>query len=188
MSWVRQDLWDSPGWGKECEPGWWRLRYGATALWLCVGEGSEEVQWLLSAVLSGRTLSPSCRPHARHFSSSLYVSGAAQAAFTPHWSSGGVNPSKFVCWPFKRNFLELQKLPSSSDSIPAGFYSQKLWVLLFLALEPWAGDSGVGLGPSNSSGGTSLPIFIHYTWVWDQTIPRLQASYQFQCSFLIPEL
>ena len=32
------------------------------------------------------------------------------------------------------------------DSIPASFYSQKLWGLIFLALEPWAGEPGVGLG------------------------------------------
>ena len=35
---------------------------------------------------------------------------------------------------------------SSTDSIPAGFYSQKLWGLIFLALEPWAGETSVGLG------------------------------------------
>ena len=35
---------------------------------------------------------------------------------------------------------------SSFDSIPASFYSQKLWGLIFLALEPWAGEPGVGLG------------------------------------------
>ena len=35
---------------------------------------------------------------------------------------------------------------SSTDSITAGFCSQKLWGLTFLALEPWAGGPGVGLG------------------------------------------
>ena len=35
---------------------------------------------------------------------------------------------------------------SFTDSIPAGFCSQKLWGLIFLALEPWAGGPGVGLG------------------------------------------
>ena len=35
---------------------------------------------------------------------------------------------------------------SSTNSIPTGFYSLKLWGLIFLALEPWAGWSGVGLG------------------------------------------
>ena len=35
---------------------------------------------------------------------------------------------------------------SSTDSVPAGFYSQTSWGLIFLALEPWAGGPGVGLG------------------------------------------
>ena len=34
---------------------------------------------------------------------------------------------------------------SSTDSIPTGFCSQKLWELIFLALEPLAGGPGVGL-------------------------------------------
>ena len=35
---------------------------------------------------------------------------------------------------------------SYTDSIPAGFCSQKLWGLIFLALEPWAREAGMGLG------------------------------------------
>ena len=50
------------------------------ALWLCVGEGSEKVQWLLSAVLSGRKLFPSSHSDARHFISSPYATCALQAA------------------------------------------------------------------------------------------------------------
>ena len=34
----------------------------------------------------------------------------------------------------------------STDSILAGFCSQKLWGLNFLALESWTGGLGVGLG------------------------------------------
>ena len=43
---------------------------------------------------------------------------------------------------------ELLRAPaaSSTDSIPIGFHRQKLWGLIFLALEPWAGGPGVGLG------------------------------------------
>ena len=44
------------------------------------GEGSEKVQWLLSAVLSRRKLSPSSRPDSTHFSSSPYAAGALQGA------------------------------------------------------------------------------------------------------------
>ena len=32
------------------------------------------------------------------------------------------------------------------DSIPTDFCSQKLWGLIFLALESWTGVPGVGLG------------------------------------------
>ena len=35
---------------------------------------------------------------------------------------------------------------SSTDLIPTGFCSQKLWGFIFLALETWAGGPGVGLG------------------------------------------
>ena len=35
---------------------------------------------------------------------------------------------------------------SSTDSLPTDFCSQKLWGLTFLALEPWAGGSSLGLG------------------------------------------
>ena len=42
---------------------------------------------------------------------------------------------------------ELPGAPAAStDSIPTGFRSQKLWRLIFLALEPWAGGPGAGLG------------------------------------------
>ena len=62
--------------------------------------------------------------------------------------------------------------PSHSASIPAVFYSQKLWELLFPTLECWAWEPGVGLGPLTVQGGTyaakiSLWIFILLRWVWD---------------------
>ena len=43
---------------------------------------------------------------------------------------------------------ELLRAPAASSiaSIPAGFHSQKLGGLIFLALESWAGGPGVGLG------------------------------------------
>ena len=46
---------------------------------------------------------------------------------------------------------------SSTNSISAGFCSQKLQGLIFLALEPWGGGLGVGLGLLVSE--LSLPIF-----------------------------
>ena len=35
---------------------------------------------------------------------------------------------------------------SSATPTPTGFYSQKLWGFIFLALEPWAVQSSLGLG------------------------------------------
>ena len=55
----------------------WLLSADSVALW---GEGSEKDQWPLSAFLTGRKLSPSSCLDARHFSSSLHVTGDFQAA------------------------------------------------------------------------------------------------------------
>ena len=46
------------------------------------------------------------------------------------------------------SYKELLQAPevSSTDSIPTDFCSQKLWGLIFLALEPWAEGPGVWLG------------------------------------------
>ena len=52
-------------------------------LWLCVcvgGGGPEKGQWLLLTFLSARMLSSSSHLTAGHFSSSLYATGASQAA------------------------------------------------------------------------------------------------------------
>ena len=43
-------------------------------------EDSEEEQWPMPVVLSGRKLPPSSCPDARHFSSSPYATGVFQAA------------------------------------------------------------------------------------------------------------
>ena len=48
-------------------------------------------------------------------------------------------------WIFLEELLGAPEVPST-DSIPAGFCSQKLYRLIFLALEPWAGGPDVGLG------------------------------------------
>ena len=49
--------------------------------------------------------------------------------------------------PFKSGNLGLQEPPSQSANISSAVHNQKLWVVLFLVLEPWAESSGVGLGP-----------------------------------------
>ena len=48
---------------------------------------------------------------------------------------------------------------SSTESIPDGFHSQKLWELIFLALEYWCGGPGMGLGLLIPK--IPLLIFIH---------------------------
>ena len=71
-SWVRKGLMESPGQGKQCEPGWWSLRYDICllTLWLCRG-GLRK-----GTMASARKLSHD----ARQFSSSPYVSDVFQSA------------------------------------------------------------------------------------------------------------
>ena len=108
-------------------------------------ESSEKVQWLLSAALSGRKLPPSSHPSARHFRSPPHATGALPDA-AHCWSPKYVSLGKSMrsVRPFRRGL----RIPvSSTNPTTSGFYSQKLWGLIFLALEPWAGWSGVGLFP-----------------------------------------
>ena len=58
------------------------------------------------------------------------------------------------------------------DGIPAGFHSQMLCGLFFLALVLWAGEPGIELGPLIPQG---VPLQSRYPsqfnclrWVWDQ--------------------
>ena len=112
---------------------------------LC-GEGSERSNGLNQHLLSGRKLSPAL---ALVLDSSVppHMSLKPSNLLPPHWSSKGVSPNKSVWGPFKSNCLGFQKFLSSTTSILTGFYSQKLWRIIFLALEPWAGGPGVGLYP-----------------------------------------
>ena len=48
--------------------------------------------------------------------------------------------------PLKETSWDSRSLWSDSATISTCFYSQKLWVLLFLALEPWAGGACCGAG------------------------------------------
>ena len=62
----------------------WHLPSDSVVL---LGEVSEKGQWPLPTFLSQRKLSPSSCLDARHFSSSLYVTGVLQAA-TQCWVRG----------------------------------------------------------------------------------------------------
>ena len=70
------------------------LRYGTSLPSLgSVGEASEKGQWSLPTFLCGRKLSPSSPLHARHFSVTLYTTGAFQ--LPPQcWSSEGMSLSR----------------------------------------------------------------------------------------------
>ena len=80
-----------------------------------------------------------------------------------HWNLEGRMQSKAVHRPFNRNCLRLWKPLSYSATLPGGFYSQKLWRLLFLV---WDWDSLLLRGTYAPE--ISLPNFIHHTWVLDQ--------------------
>ena len=106
------------------------------------GEGLEKGQWPLLTFLSGRKLSPSSCIDATYFTFSLFATGAFQAATLVLELRG--SESKSMCGFLKRNCLGFKRF-SFTDSIPNGFCSQRLWGLIFLALEPWAGGPCVGL-------------------------------------------
>ena len=125
---------------------WQKLRGGThlLALW---EDASEEEQWPLPTLLSGRKLPlqlslwhqtlrflPVCP---------WCLLGCCPSAGTQRewvWVSPFPGPLRGTTWD-SRSSLSL------SVTFPAGFYGQKLWRLLFLALELWAWGPGVGLGP-----------------------------------------
>ena len=74
----------------------------------------------------------------------MYATGAFGSA-TPVLDVRGSELSKFMCGFFIRNLLGIPEI-SSTNSILAGFCSQKLWGLIFLALEPCAEGPAVKLG------------------------------------------
>ena len=91
------------------------------------------------------------------------------------WSSEGVSLSKSMCMMFKRNCLVLQNfLPPnqcllgfadrSCGDLPSWHWNLELGDLVC----GW--DSSLLRCPSR--------IFIHHTWMWDQSILHLYPSYQ----------
>lgn len=75
-----------------------------------------------------------------------------------HWTER-VSPSasKSSYRPFKRDIWDSSHPRPHSATISAGFHSQKLWGILFPALESWAGEPRVGLGPLTLLGGPLQP-------------------------------
>ena len=162
VNWLGWSLWGSSRQVKQCYPGLQSLRYGISllALW---GEGLEKGQWLLLSLMPDTSVSP-CVP-------------LVPFKLLPWcWSSEGVTLSRWVHVCIPQEELLRTLAVSSTDSIPTGFHSQKLWGLILLALNPgvrglvWGWDSSLPRYPSQ--------IFIHYTWMWDQPILCPGPSYR----------
>ena len=64
------------------------------------------------------------------------------------------------CWILKQFLLKNLHMDLLRLN-PCWVLYQKLWGRIVLALEPWAGRPGVGLG----SLAPKIPPFMHYTWV-----------------------
>ena len=70
------------------------------------------------------------------------------------WIPQGVNLSKFLCGAFQEEMPENPTFFFPTDSTLTGFYSQKLWGLIFLALNPelhgqvWSWDPSLLVYPS----------------------------------------
>ena len=94
----------------------------------------------LSLHLSGKSCPPPAHALIQDYSVPPCMSLVPQC-----WNSEWVSLSKSIWGLFKRNAWDFRSPLSHSATIWAGFYSQKLWGLLFLPL--WAGAPAVGLGP-----------------------------------------
>lgn len=71
-----------------------------------------------------------------------------------YWSSEQVSPSALSAQrPFMRNAWYSNSTLSCSATISVVFHRQELCELLFLALEAWAAEPGVGQGPLAPPGG-----------------------------------
>ena len=117
----------------------------ARACWLC---GS------VRGVFRKGTMASAHLDH-RHFSVSQNATGAFWVAILVLELIGSESVLSLYVGSLRR-FIWTPEV-SSTDSIPAGFCSQKLWGLIFLALETLAEGAGVGLGLFNPE--VSLPNF-----------------------------
>ena len=132
-----------------------------TALRLCVGGRLGEG----TVPLPGFRRLPSTRPVSSHFTHSLYVTGTLQ--LLPWWWIPKCVAFKTI-QALEVKFSENLAVSSAAPA-PTGFYSQKLWELIFPALESWALQSGLGLGLLAPK--VSLLVFSHHTWIWDCLSP-----------------
>ena len=128
------------------------------ACWFCGGRAQKRNNGLCHHLCLGE----SCPPAVALMPDTLVPPGMSLMHFnllSQSWSSEGVSLSKSVNGSFKRNYLGFQQFLSSTASISADFYSQKLWALIFLVLESWA--MGPDLGLRHLASEIFLMIFIH---------------------------
>ena len=110
----------------------WSLRFGSS-LPALLGEGSAKGQWPLLAPIPGTSVS-------------LYIPLVPFKLPPQCWSTEGASLSRWVRVRVPQEEPLRAPAASSTNSIPTGFLSPLLQGLIFLALEPWAGGPGVGLG------------------------------------------
>ena len=108
------------------------------SVWRRAQKGDNAVAWPLEFCLWGSCPQPLAWVPDPSISSHMPGISPATA-----WSPEGVSLHRSsVPWgPWKRRLLRIPV--SSTAPIPTGYYSQKLWELIFLTLEPWAGWYGV---------------------------------------------
>ena len=165
VSWVGQSLRGSPGWGKQCYPDWWSLRYSIypLALWLCVGRAQKRDSSLCPPFCLGKSC-PSTLALMPDTSFSPCMPLAPITQLPQCWSSEGVSLSKSLWGFFKRNCFGLQQFLPPTKSL-----------LIFAArsfedLSSWHWNPGLG---GLVRGYDSLLLrnpsraFIHHTWMWD---------------------
>ena len=138
-------------------------------------EGSEKEQWPLSALLSGRKLSPAVAlvPDTSVSSHMPLVPFKLQRQC---WSSEGGSLWKFACRPLRRNCLGIPKFLSSTASVPAGFLSQEVMGTYLPGTGTLGSDPWLLRFPSR--------IFNWHTWVWDQPVPHLCPLFPISMWFL----
>ena len=139
-----------------------------------LGEGLAKRQWPLLALMPDTSVSP-CMPLVPEpkESESEYVSPCMGSLRGTAWGSR----------------------VSSTNSIPTGFCSQKLWGPIFLALGPWAGGPGVGLGllapgislpnfyPPHVDVGPAHPTSVPLLPVWIDMVSLIPQLSDFQLNF-----
>ena len=126
-----------------------------TCLLILWEKDSEKETWPLPAFLSGRKLPLWPSPWCQTFLF-LPMSLVSFDLLPQCWNSEGISLSKFMCGPFKRNCLRLQKPSISLSHSSLRFLRSEVMrsslPVEFSSLELWAGDPGVGLGPLASRG------------------------------------